>query len=88
MLVLWNFCSDPMIVDREYLKDNGTGMILMNGIMNGTHDESSVVPATGKVFEIPLAEFILWDDREHLGGYVLRSVESPRRIRNGQLDGT
>ena len=44
-------------------------MTLMNGIMNGTHDESAVVPATGKVFEIPLAEFILWDDNKRaLGG--------------------
>jgi len=57
------------MVDREYLKDNSTGMTLMNGIMNGTHDESAVVPATGKVFEILLAEFILWDDNKRaLGG--------------------
>ena len=60
-------------------------MTLMTGIMNGTHDESAVVPATGKVFEIPLAEFILWDDNKRAPwwGYVLRSVESPRTNRNG-----
>jgi SnoaL-like polyketide cyclase len=66
---LWNFSSDPKMVDREYLKDNSSGMILMTGIMNGTHDESFVVPATGKVFEVPLAEFILWDENKRvLGG--------------------
>ena len=86
---LWNFSSDPKMVDREYLKDNSTGMTLMTGMMNGTHDESAVVPATGKVFEIPLAEFIHWDENKRaLGGDVLRSVESPRTNRNGQLDGT
>lgn len=66
---LWNFTSDPKIVDREYAKDNSTGLILMTGIINGTNDVSITAPASGNEFEVPLAEFILWDDNKRvLGG--------------------
>ena len=66
---VWNFSSDAKLVDRIYMKDNSTGTILMTGIMNGTHDVSIVAPATGEVFEIPLAEFIVWDENKRvLGG--------------------
>jgi hypothetical protein len=66
---LWNVSSDPLMIDREYIKDNTTGLILMTGIMNGTNDVSIAAPATGKVFNLPFAEFILWDEnRRVLGG--------------------
>ncbi len=66
---IWNFSSDAKLVDRVYIKDNSTGLILMTGNMNGTNDVSIAFPATGNVFEIPLAETILWDeDRRALGG--------------------
>ena len=66
---IWNFSSDAKLVDRVYIKDNSTGLILMTGNMNGTNDVSIAFPATGNLFEIPLAETILWDeDRRALGG--------------------
>ena len=70
---VWNFSSDAKLVDRQYIKENTNGMILMNGIMNATNDVSIVGPATGNTFEVPLAEFILLDDSERVigGGYIL-----------------
>ena len=66
---LWNVSSDPKMVDRIYMKDNATGVTVMTGIMNGTNDVSNVAPATGNVFEVPLAEIIVWDEnRRGIGG--------------------
>ena len=65
---VWNFSSDAKLVDRQYIKENTNDMILMNGIMNATNDVSIVGPATGNTFEVPLAEFILWDDSERVIG--------------------